>query len=83
MESDDELQNTRVISIIEENFPETIRLIEAQKINEEGSKVNESNNFFSFQKVLLEQKQILWYDLADVRCGSSVASGYTVPRERE
>ena len=29
MESDDELQNTRVISIIEENFPETIRLIEA------------------------------------------------------
>ena len=29
MESNDELQNTRVISIIEENFPETIRLIEA------------------------------------------------------
>ena len=29
MESDDELQNTRVISIIEENFPKTIRLIEA------------------------------------------------------
>lgn len=29
MESDDELQNTRVISIIEENFPETIRIIEA------------------------------------------------------
>ena len=29
MESDDELQNTRVTSIIEENFPETIRIIEA------------------------------------------------------
>ena len=29
MESDDELQNTRVISIIEENVPETIRIIEA------------------------------------------------------
>lgn len=72
-----------VRSIIEKNLSTIILRDWTSKISEKDKEVEESNQFLSLLKLPLEQRRILENDLADVRCGSSVASGYTVSRERE
>ena len=66
MKVDHELSNSTVISIIEEKLLKAIRRDWYRKINEEGSKVEESNKSPSLLNFFLEQKQILKNDSADL-----------------
>lgn len=68
-----------VRSVIEKNLSTIILRDWTSKISEKGKKVEESNQFLSLLKLLLEQRRILENDLADVRCGSSVTSAQTTP----
>ena len=68
-----------VRSIIEKNLSTIILRDWTSKISEKGKKVEESNQFLSLLKLLLEQRRILENDLADVRCGGSVTSAQTTP----
>ena len=68
-----------VRSVIEKNLSTIILRDWTSKISEKGKKVEESNQFLSLLKLLLEQRRILENDLADVRYGSSVTSAQTTP----
>ena len=78
-----EITTTIPVSVIEKKLPTEVKKQWAKFVSSDHSTVDKTNKFPSLLKLLLNQKQAIDYDNAELRNDSKIKGLYIIPRKRQ